>query len=150
MMRTSRRILEGALDEAERGAYTTFELGQRANQGAEALIFFTELLLEIRRWQGRLSEMLPEFADLAGTAGIDFGYSLVRYLYDAGECERALAVYHDVIREQPVPPRRDLLAGATLCNLAYLAARAGDKTCAASALRRAAPAGGVVREHHGR
>jgi DNA-binding SARP family transcriptional activator/tetratricopeptide (TPR) repeat protein len=127
MMRTSRRILEGALDEAERGAYTTFELGQRANQGAEALIFFTELLLEIRRWQGRLSEMLPEFADLAGTAGIDFGYSLVRYLYDAGECERAVALYQHVMREQPVPPRRDLLAGATLCNLAYLAARAGDK-----------------------
>ncbi|MGZ4242412.1 MAG: hypothetical protein ACXVQ7_12480, partial [Actinomycetota bacterium] len=39
----------------------------------------------------------------------------------------AIALYRDLIREQPVPPRRDLLAGATLCNLAYLAARAGDK-----------------------
>jgi DNA-binding SARP family transcriptional activator len=128
MMRTSRRILEGALDDAERGAFSTFELGQRANQGAEALIFFTELLLEIRRWQGRLGEMLGEFAELAGMAGIDFGYSLVRYLYDAGEHDRALALYHDVIGRQAFPPRRDLLAGATLCNLAYLAARAGDAT----------------------
>ncbi len=126
MMRTSRRILEGALDDAERGAFATFELGQRANQGAEALIFFTELLLEIRRWQGRLSEMLGEFAELAGMAGIDFGYSLVRYLYDAGEHDRAIALYRDAIGRQALPPRRDLLAGATLCNLAYLASRAGD------------------------
>jgi DNA-binding SARP family transcriptional activator/tetratricopeptide (TPR) repeat protein len=128
MMRTARRILEGALDEAERGAYTTFELGQQANQGPEALIFFTELLLEIRRWQGRLPEMLPEFRDLVAVEGVDFGHSLVRYLYDAGEHEQAIAHYHEIMRRQPVPPRRDLLAGATLCNLAYLAARAVDTT----------------------
>jgi DNA-binding SARP family transcriptional activator len=128
MMHTGSRILEGALDEAEHGAYATFELGRRVNQGGEALIFFTELLLEIRRWQGRLAEMLPEFRDLVGIEGIDFGYSLVRYLYDAGEQEQAIAHYHDIMRRQPVPPRRDLLAGSTLCNLAYLAARAGDTT----------------------
>lgn len=126
MMRTSRRILEGALDDAEQGASTTLELGQRANQGREAVIFFSELSLEIRRWQGRLREMLPEFADLAGVAGIDFSYPLVRYLYDAGEEERAIALYHEIMDRQPLPVRRDLLAGATLCNLAYLAARAGD------------------------
>ena len=126
MMRTSRRILEGSLDDAEHDAYATFELGQLANQGGEALIFFTELLLEIRRWQGRLAEMLPEFGSLAGLPGIDFGYTLVRYLYDAGEEAQAIALYHGIMREQPLPPRRDLVAGATLCNLAYLAARAGD------------------------
>ena len=131
MMRTSRRILEGALDEAERGAHATLELGQRANQGGEATIFFTELLLEIRRWQGRLAEVLPDFVELAGVPGIDFGYSLVRYLYDAGEHDAALTHYRSIMRDQPIPPRRDLLAGATLCHLAYLAARAGDTKNAA-------------------
>ncbi len=142
MMRTSRRILEGALDEAEHGAYATFELGQRANQGSEALIFFTELLLEIRRWQGRLAEMLADFRELAGVPGIDFGYSLVRYQYDAGEREQALADYHDAMLRQPLPPRRDLLGGATLCNLAYLAARAGDSAHARPLYEALAPLAG--------
>ena len=88
MMQTSRRIFEGALADAEQGAFTTLELGQHANQGGEAAIFFSELSLEIRRWQGRLREMLPEFADLAGVDGIDFSFPLVRYLYDAGEEDR--------------------------------------------------------------
>ena len=150
MMRTSRRILEGALDEAERGAYTTFELGQRANQGAEALIFFTELLLEIRRWQGRLSEMLPEFADLAGMAGIDFGYSLVRYLYDAGEVRA---------RPRAVPRRDPGTTGSTAARSARRrhplqprvsrgARRRQDHAHRLYDALRAA--GGVVREHDGR
>jgi len=50
-MRTARRILEGALDDAEQSAMETLKLGRRANQDAEALIFFTEQMLEIRRWQ---------------------------------------------------------------------------------------------------
>jgi hypothetical protein len=70
--------------------------------------------------------MLPEFADLAGVDGIDFSYPLVRYLYDAGEEERAIALYREIMERQPLPVRRDLLAGATLCHLGYLAARAGD------------------------
>ena len=70
--------------------------------------------------------MLPEFADLAGVDGIDFSYPLVRYLYDAGEEDRAIALYREIMERQPLPVRRDLLAGATLCNLGYLAARAGD------------------------
>jgi len=126
MMRTSRLIFEGALDEAEQGAHRTLELGQRANQGGEALIFFSELSLEIRRWQGRLPEMLPEFADLAGVVGIDFSWPLVRYLYDAGEHEHAIARYREIMERNPLPLRRDLLTGATLCNLGYLAARARD------------------------
>jgi DNA-binding SARP family transcriptional activator len=126
MMRTGRLIYDGALDEAETGAYATLELGQRANQHGEAMIFFSEHSLEIRRWQDRLPEMLPDFADLAGLPGIDFSYPLVRYLYDAGEEEAALAKYREIMDRQPLPPRRDLLFGATLCNLGYLAARAGD------------------------
>jgi tetratricopeptide (TPR) repeat protein len=142
MMRTSRRILEGALEEAEQGAFATLKLGQRANQGGEALIFFMELLLEIRRWQGRLVEMLPEFRDLVGVAGVDFGYSLVRYLYDAGEHDEAIAHYRRIAPEQELPPRRDLLSGATLCHLAYLAARAGDTSHAPQIYAALAPLAG--------
>jgi len=126
MMHTSKTILEGALDDAERGAHEMYELGQRANQGSEAVIYFTELMLEIRRWQNRLAEMLDEFANLAGVEGIDLGYPLVRYLYDAGEGDRALELYAGIIEREALPPRRDLLVGPMLCNLAYLAARADD------------------------
>jgi class 3 adenylate cyclase/tetratricopeptide (TPR) repeat protein len=127
VMRTSRRILEGALEDAEQQAIDTLELGRRAEQNAEAFIFFTEQMLEIRRWQDRLNEMLAEFRDVAGVDGIDFGYSLVRYLYDAGEEQAAAACYETVMRRVQLPPRRDMLAAATLDNLAYLAARVGDR-----------------------
>ena len=52
-MKTARRILEGDLDEAETGAQRTLELGHRAGQYTEAFIFFSEQMLEIRRWQDR-------------------------------------------------------------------------------------------------
>jgi tetratricopeptide (TPR) repeat protein len=125
LMRTSRRILEGALDDAERHALETLELGRQADHSSEALIFFTEQMLEIRRWQGRLGEMLDDFREAAGVERIDFGYSLVRYLYDAGEEDDAAERYRAIV-ERFEPPRRDMLAAATLGNLAYLSARVGD------------------------
>jgi class 3 adenylate cyclase/tetratricopeptide (TPR) repeat protein/DNA polymerase III delta prime subunit len=126
LMRTSRKILGGALDDAEQRAIETLESGRRANQDAEAFIFFTEQMLEIRRWQDRLGDMLADFRELAGVGRIDFGYSLMRYLYDAGEEEAAAACYDAVMERLPLPPRRDMLAATTLGNLAYLAARVGD------------------------
>jgi DNA-binding SARP family transcriptional activator/class 3 adenylate cyclase len=132
MMGTARRILEGALEQAEQDALETLRLGQAANQDAEARIFFTEQMLEIRRWQDRLTEMLPEFRDLAGVDGIDFGYALARYLYDAGEEEAAASCYAAIVERLRLPPRRDMLAGALLGNLAYLTARVGDGDLAAS------------------
>ena len=75
--------------------------------------------------------MLDEFRDLAGAEGVDFGYSLVRYLYDAGERDDAVARYRELMAHIEFPLRKDLLAGATLCNLAYVAAQAGDATGAA-------------------
>jgi class 3 adenylate cyclase/tetratricopeptide (TPR) repeat protein len=131
-MGTSRRILEGALDEAEQNAIETYELGRRANQDAEAFIFFTEQMLEIRRWQGRLGEMIAEFRELAGVDGIDFGYSLVRYLYDAGEHDAAADCYEAIMQRLRLPPRRDMLMATTLGNLAYMAARVGDSERASS------------------
>jgi hypothetical protein len=90
------------------------------------VIYFTELMLEIRRWQDRLREMLADFRDIAGVEGVDLGYSLVRYLYDAGERARALEIYDAIMEREPLPPRRDLLIGPMLCHMSYLAARAGD------------------------
>jgi DNA-binding SARP family transcriptional activator len=132
MMGTARRILQGALADAEQDALVTLELGRQANQDAEASIFFTEQMLEIRRWQDRLTEMLPEFRDLAGVESIDFGYTLVRYLYDAGEQDAAAACYAGIVQRVQLPPRRDMLAGALLGNLAYLTARVGDRERAGS------------------
>jgi hypothetical protein len=126
MMRTSRSIFDGALEDAEEGAHAVLDLGERSDQHADAVMWFSELMLEIRRWQGRLDEMLPQFGELAGVETIDFSYPLLRHLYDAGEQARALEIYGEIIARVQLPLRRDLLWGATLCNLAYLAARAGD------------------------
>ena len=124
-MRTARRLFEGELDAAERMAAETLALGRRAGQDGEAFIFYTEQVLEIRRWQGRLGELVGDFRDLAGVEGFDFGYSLTRYLYDAGEVTSARAVYDASIQKLPLPPRRDMLSMTTLYNVAYLAARFG-------------------------
>jgi DNA-binding SARP family transcriptional activator len=126
-MRTARLILEGRLDDAEASALATFDLGQRAHRDGEALIFFTEQMLEIRRWQSRLPELIDEFAEFAGHEDFDFGFSLVKYLYDAGEHDRARACYERVVQHITLPPRRDMLATTTLGNVAYLAARLDDR-----------------------
>jgi DNA-binding SARP family transcriptional activator len=131
-MRTSRHILEGALDAAELNALETYELGKHANQDTEALIFFTEQMLEIRRWRDQLGEVLDDFRELAGVDRIDFGYSLMRYLYDAREEDAAVACYEAVMQRLRLPPRRDMLATTTLGNLAYMAARGGDQVGARS------------------
>jgi DNA-binding SARP family transcriptional activator/tetratricopeptide (TPR) repeat protein len=125
-MRTARRLLEGELDEAERNAGLTLELGRRAGLDGEAFIFYTEQLLEIRRWQRRLGELIEDFRDLAGNDAIDFGYSLTRYLYDSGEHDAARAAYEKIMDRLALPPRRDMLAITTLYNVGYLAAKLGD------------------------
>jgi DNA-binding SARP family transcriptional activator len=130
-MRTARRLLEGALEEAERSAALTLELGQRAGQD-EAFIFYTEQILEIRRWQHRLAEVIDDFRELAGNDAIDFGYSLTRCLYDSGEHDAARVAYDAIMQRLQLPPRRDMLATTTLYNVAYLAARFGDDARAPS------------------
>jgi hypothetical protein len=70
--------------------------------------------------------MLSDFQAVAGVDGIDFGYTLLPYLYDAGEREDASARYDAIAPRLRLPPRRDVLAAPTLGNLAYVAARVGD------------------------
>jgi tetratricopeptide (TPR) repeat protein len=85
--------------------------------------------------------MLPEFQDLAGIDSIDFGYALVRYLHDAGEEQAATSCYESIMQRLRLPPRRDLLAGAILNNLAYLTARVGDGERASSIYEELLPFG---------
>jgi DNA-binding SARP family transcriptional activator len=125
-MQAARLILRGELAEAEALAFETRRLGRRASQTAEAEIFYNEQMLEIRRWQDRVAEVVLPFRDLAGNEEIDFGYALTRYLYDAGEHDLAAERYDSIMQRVEIPPRRDLLAAPLLCNLAYLAARLGD------------------------
>jgi DNA-binding SARP family transcriptional activator len=131
-MRTARRLLEGRLDDAERASFETLELGRRAGQDTEAFIFHNEQILEIRRWQDRLAELIEPFRDLAGNDSFDFGYSLTRYLCDSGDIAPARAAYTAIMERLPVPPRRDMLAITTLFNVAYLAARFDDTASAAA------------------
>ena len=125
-MQTARRLLDGDLEEAERCAQKTLDLGQRAGQHTEAFMFFNEQMLDIRRWQDRLDEFVSEFRDLAGNEEFDFAWSLTRYLYDGGEVDVACRAYESIMNRLQLPPRRDMVMGATLQNVAYLAARIGD------------------------
>jgi hypothetical protein len=125
-MRAARLILRGRLDEAEALAEETRDLGRRASQDIEAEIFYNEQLLEIRRWQQRLHEVIGPFADFAGNDSIDFGYALTRYLYESGEHEAAAEKYRAIVGGLKLPLRRDLLAAPLLCNLAFLAAKLDD------------------------
>jgi DNA-binding SARP family transcriptional activator len=131
-MRAARSILRGHLEEAERLALETLELGQRANQAVEAFLFYNEQMLEIRRWQDRLAEIIGPLRDFAGNPASDFGFALTRYLYDAGDREYARSRYDAIMATFRAPPRRDLLAATSVCNLAYLAARFGDARRAAT------------------
>jgi DNA-binding SARP family transcriptional activator len=130
-MRSARLILKGELEDAELVVAQTLELGQRANQNVEAFFFHSEHMLEIRRWQDQLAEVVEPFRLYAGQPGSDFGYSLTRYFYDAGGVDLAHTIYDEVMSAITLPLRRDLLASTTLCNLAYLAARFGDARGAA-------------------
>jgi tetratricopeptide (TPR) repeat protein len=125
-MRASRAILRGELEAAERLALETLKLGQDADQGVEAFLFYNEQMLEIRRWQDRLPEVIGPLRDFAGNPASDFGFALTRCLYDAGDVDDAATCYDKIVSHFRIPPRRDLLAATSVCNLAYLAARLGD------------------------
>lgn len=126
-VRTGSLIGYGRLEEAEASAERALDLGGKANHRAEAGMFFGEQLFEIRRWQGRLGEVVDLFADLAGVPSADFGFPLLRYLLDAGRTADATRIYRELIEVTEIPPRRDLVTLPALCNLAYVGARIGDE-----------------------
>jgi DNA-binding SARP family transcriptional activator len=126
LMQTAQAVFRGALDDADYFAAEAVEVGRRAGQGSEAFLFYTEQLLEIRRWQGRLEEHLGQLKPFAGQANWDFGYAITRYLYEAGDVQGALQIYRDAVSEDFLPLRRDMLVAPSLYNLSFLAARDGD------------------------
>jgi DNA-binding SARP family transcriptional activator len=119
-------IGRGRLADAEARAHHALELGRRSHHYTEAQMFFGEQLLEVRRWQDRLGEMTDFFGEHAGVDGLDHGYTMLRYLADAGETDAAERAYEQVMRRLVLPLRRDLLQVVTLDNLSYLVARFGD------------------------
>jgi DNA-binding SARP family transcriptional activator len=143
-MLTGSHLGRGELERAEELANRALEVGLRAGRGAEAQVFFGEQFLEIRRWQDRLPEVLDFFAHLAGRPDADFGYSLLRYLYDAGETSDASAIYDEVVDRLALPLRRDLLLMPTLCNLSYLAVRFDDVDRASLLYPALEPWGGIA------
>ena len=102
-MGTSRLILQGDLDGRAQLADDTLELGRHANREGEALLFYNEQILEIRRWQDQLSEVIVLLREFAGSDTADFGYALTRYLYDAHDDAQASACYTKIIRELQLP-----------------------------------------------
>ncbi len=128
-MLTARRILEGDLEAAEERAQLTQELGHRAGQHAEAFIFFTEQMLEIRRWQDRRRASSSTSRTLAGQDGIDIGYSLTR---DALRRRVSTTLARTRVRGDHASGSSSLRGATrstatTLYNLAYLACRFGDE-----------------------
>ena len=87
---TAKAVFRGAVDDADYFVAEALELGRRAGQGSEAFLFYTEQLLEIRRWQGRLDEHLGQLKPFVGQANWDFGYVVTRYLYEAGDVDGVL------------------------------------------------------------
>ncbi|MGH8977642.1 MAG: hypothetical protein ACRDV7_06170, partial [Acidimicrobiia bacterium] len=130
LMQTAQAVFRGALDDAAFFADEALELGRRAGQGTDAFVFHSEQTMEIHRWQGRLSEHEEQLRSLAGQREWDFGYALTRYLYEAGDTDTAGAIYHRIVVAGFLPLRRDMLAAPALYNLAFLAAREGDKDTA--------------------
>jgi tetratricopeptide (TPR) repeat protein len=126
LMQTAQAVFRGALDDADFYAEEAFELGRKAGQGSEAFLFHAEQQLEIRRWQGRLDEHIGQLQPFAGQPGIDFGYAITRYLYDAGSTHDALRIYREIVARPFLPLRRDMLVAPSLYNLAFLAGRQGD------------------------
>jgi hypothetical protein len=130
LMQAAQAVFRGALADAEYFAEDALELGRRAGQDSDAFVFHTEQILEIRRWQGRLTEHLDQLRPFAGRPGWDFGYTITRYLYEAGDVEEARRHYHSLVAGSMLPPRRDMLAAPTLYNLAFIATREDDKDIA--------------------
>ncbi len=122
--RASLLLWQGALPAAEKLALESAEDGAAAGHGAEATAFLGQQLLEIRRLQGRLDELVP-FLE-AVPVGARHGFVVARYLLAAGRVDAAAAHLDAVtISSGRLQLRRDLLERPSLDHLALLAARLG-------------------------
>ena len=130
LMQTAQAVFRGALDDAEFFADEALEIGRRSGQGADAFVFHTEQTLEIARWRGGLADQVEQLRPFAGQPAWDFGYSITRYLYEAGAVVEASDIYRRIVASRFLPLRRDMLAAPALYNLALLATRERDRATA--------------------
>jgi hypothetical protein len=136
--RASLLLWQGRITDAEKCAVEASELGAAAGRADEAAAFLGMQLLEIRRLQGRLSELEPILAAVP----VEAPHSLVvaRYAWDAGRRDLAeLRLRHAVPDGARIELRRDLLERPRLDSLAFLAARTGSHALAAAVHDRLAP-----------
>jgi DNA-binding SARP family transcriptional activator/tetratricopeptide (TPR) repeat protein len=129
--RASLLLWQGMLASAEKLAQESAELGIAAGQQPEATAFLGAQLLEIRRLQGRLGELVPMLAMVPPDAPDAF--SVARYLCAAGRPDAARARLDRAGLDGPLPQlRRDPLQRPSLDNLAWLAARLDRRDLAAA------------------
>lgn len=143
MGRASLAYLHADLPEAERLAAEAWEFGARGGQ-AEAIQFYGGQLLYLRRVQGRLGEVIEASrralaVDPALTRAPIDAHVITRCLYDGGYVGEARERYERAAASGFAAGRRDLITGATLTNLAYLAARLRDAPRAAELYELLAP-----------
>ena len=149
LMQTAQAVFRGALDDAEYFADEALEIGRRSGQGADAFVFHTEQTLEIARWRGGLADQVEQLRPFAGQPAWDFGYSITRYLYEAGAVVEASDIYRRIVASPFLPLRRDMLAAPALYNLALLATRERDRPTAEGLYAALQPFAERVREHDG-
>ena len=83
-----RALLDGRVDDAEAEANTAFEIGNSAGY-AEAVLAYGAQLLDIRRQQGRLDEMIEFLEQVDGEAALDFRQLLAVLYCDLGRLDDA-------------------------------------------------------------
>ena len=94
MIVSFRALLDGQCDDAETEANTALEIGT-AGGHTEAMLAYGAQLLEIRRHQGRLDEMVEFFGQVAAdsVAATGFRHLLASVLSDVGRLDEA----HDLL-----------------------------------------------------
>lgn len=127
MSTSFRLLLEGRCDDAEAEANAGLEIGT-AGGHSEAVLAYGAQLLEIRRHQGRLGEMVEFFGDLEGDALRAAGYrQLVGWvLSEVGQLDNAHALFAiDRATDFTEIPRDEGWLALTLCS-ATTAVALGD------------------------
>jgi tetratricopeptide (TPR) repeat protein len=123
LARASRAYLAGDLGAAERHADEALVSGRLAKR-AEAELFHGGVILAVRNIQGRIEEVSDNIDPRTSAANTDM-FLLSRAAADAGRIDEVEPRYRDMAKIR-FPLRREPYVGATLANLAYLAALIGD------------------------
>jgi hypothetical protein len=101
---TGRALLSGHLDEADRLARSTLELGQRLGH-PDAGIYFLGAQIQLRFEQNRLPELEAEVADIAAASAVPaLEAMLSQVYYEAGKDAEARTTFEDLAgRDFPFP-----------------------------------------------